>query len=327
MNKFNKFLTLLCLLLVTTSGCAPKKEETKEIKEINVGLSWIHEAQFAGYYVADQYGYYEQEGIKVNLYPYNDEDLAQELINKKYDFVILQTDSLIEAREKGLPVKAIFADYRIIPTVYFSKKSKGITKPQDLVGKKVGIAYSEKYPLIAMLKLNNINPDNVTIVDREYTYDKLANDEYDVEAGWITDGDTVKNLIGDYNAISPADFGVNWYADLLVTSDGMLESDPELIKSFLRATSKGWEYAVEHIDEAALLTKGYDIEADDEHLKFVLSISSPHIHTGSNRLGWMDEKVFQNVQDILYDQDVIKNKININDIFTTHPLQEIYSSS
>lgn len=326
MKNFIKPFIVFFLLLITASGCSTEKEETKDLKEINVGLSWIHEAQFAGYYVADQYGYYENEGLKVILHPYNDEDLAQELINKKYDFVILQTDSLLEAKEKGLPVKAVFADYRIIPTVYFSKKAKGITKPQDLIGKKVGVAYSEKYPLVAMLKLNNIDPAGVTFIDREYTYDKLASDEYDVEAGWITDGDSIKDLVGEYNVISPADFGVNWYADLLVTGDDTLINEAETVKSFLRATVKGWKYAIENIDEAALLTKKYDPQTDDEHLKFVLSVSSPHIHTGDNHIGWMDEEIFKKTQDILYDQGVIENKIEINDIYTTETLQEIYSS-
>ncbi|HEC86462.1 MAG TPA: hypothetical protein ENI49_01110, partial [Thermoplasmatales archaeon] len=100
-------------LVLSLSGCV--EERPVELQEVNVGLSWVHEAQFAGMYWADQKGLYEDEGLKVNVTPYNYEDLAQELVNGTYDFVLLQTDTLLMAREAGLPVKAIFADYRLMP--------------------------------------------------------------------------------------------------------------------------------------------------------------------------------------------------------------------
>ncbi len=293
----------------------PNKEPA-DLQEINIGLSWIHEAQFAGLYVADQFGYYAEQGIKVNLIPYSDEDLAEELTKKKYDFVILQTDSLLLAKEKEMPIKAIFTDYKIMPTVYFSKKDKNIIKPRDLIGKTVGVAYSEEYPIKAMLKKTNISESQVNIIQREFTYDKLANDEYDVEAGWITDGDTVKKLVGDYNIISPADYGVNWYADIITAREDMINNNYELIKKFIKATTEGWQYAIEHSDEAALLTQKYNIETETEHLKFVLDVSSPLINTGNSILGWMEKNTFENTQKILLEQNIMKKPVNIDTVYT-----------
>ncbi len=327
MMKKEVLIFLICILFIF--GCV-KVEQPKELTEVDVALSWIHEAQFAGLYAADQYGYFEEEGLKVNFHPYIYEDLAQELVNEKYDVAILQTDTLLLAREKGLPVKAIFADYKYLPTVYFSKKERNILKPEDLIGKTVGVAYSERYPLIAMFENVGVDVGKVNIIEREYTYDKLANDEYDVEAGWITDGDSVKAAVGDYNIITPYDYGVNWYADLIGVTEDTIANNPELVESFLKATVKGWQYAIENADDAALLTKNYEAgdeegtRYDDKHLRFVLEKSIPLIHTGYAYVGWIEKEVLENAQKILVKQGVIKAPVNVEGAYTMQFLENIY---
>jgi NitT/TauT family transport system substrate-binding protein len=300
------------------------KTPAKELTTINVALSWIHEAQFAGLYAADQYGYYAEQGLRVNFIPYNYEDLAAELVNGKYDFAILQTDTLLEARENGLPVKGIFADYQIIPTVYYSKKDRNIVKPEDLIGKTVAVAYSEKYPLMAMLSNKKIDANKVNIINREYTYDKLASGEYDVEAGWVTDGDAVRAVAGDYNSMSPHDYGVNWYADIISATDEMIEDKPEIVQAFVSATVKGWQKAFDNLDETALLTQKYDPAAKSEHLKFVLEASAPLIYSGDTNIGWMTENVFQNNQAMLISQGIMKKPIVVSEVYDIKFLEEAY---
>lgn len=321
-----RYAIIICTIIIAlvVAGCTPPAPEPKQFEQVDVGLSWIHESQFAGVYAADQLGYFEEEGLKVTFHPFNYEDLAQELVNGKYDFIYLQTDSLFEARDEGLAVKAVFADYRIIPTVYFSKKDSDILKPEDLKGKTVGVAYSERYPLEAMLKNAAIPLDDVNIVEREYNYDKLASGEFDVEAGWVTDGDTVQEVVGDYNQLSPYKYGVNWYADLLTTTENNIDQNPELVERFLRATVKGWQYAIENQDEAALFTQKYDPEMQSEHLRFVLRVSSPLIHTGDQYIGWMEQEDLQNAYDLLVEQGVIKSQLIVNDAFTNEYLEQIY---
>jgi len=335
MNKTQnaQIITLLIVIgIVVSSGCTQQKNTTEEKKKdlttIKVGLSWLHEAQFAGLYWADQKGLYGEEGLKVEFYPYNYTDLAQDLTDGKYDFVILQTDTLLQAKEAGLPVKAVYADYQIIPTCYYSRKGSGITKPNDLIGKNVGVAYSERYPLLGLLKRVGINASAVNIIDRDYVYEPLANGTYDVEAGWVTDGDLVKKVAGEYNVIHPYDYGVNWYADVITTTDGKIADNPDVVGKFIKATAKGWENAIEHSDEAALLTLNYTGEEiqqlTPEHLKFVLDASSPLIHTGEQHMGWMESQVFEDTQDMLLEHGVMKRPINVSDAYTLQFLKNAY---
>jgi len=318
------FFLAFALLLISQGSAISNSED--ELTRLDIGLSWIHESQFAGMYAADQYGYYEEQGLDVHFHPYVFEDLAEELEKGNYDIVILQTDTLIEARLKQLPVKAIYVDYKIIPTAYFSKKIDNIKEPNDLIGKTVGVAYSEKYPLIAMLENAGIDPADVNITSREYNYGQLKSGEFDVEAGWITDGDLVEQAVGEYNKLSPYIYGVNWYADLIVVTEDTIDKNPKLIQSFINANTKGWEKAFESPSEAALLTKKYNPEMDEEHLKFVLSKSLP-LMKGEDELGRMDVDVFDSTQEMLINQGVIDARINVHNLFTNKFIGNYYGST
>jgi ABC-type nitrate/sulfonate/bicarbonate transport system substrate-binding protein len=320
-----KYFIIVAMLVfvILIFGCTQVKKDS-ELQDVTVALSWIHEAQFAGMYWADKKGYYADEGLNVTFVPYNDEDLPQVLADNKYDFAVLQADTLLLAREKGLPVKAVFTDYRYSPTVYFSKQSSGITKPEDLVGKTVGADYSEVYPLIAMLKNKGIDINSVKIVKRDYTYDKLASGEFDAEAGWITDGSTVEKTVGAYNVLHASDYNANFYSDIISTTERTITDNPALVQKFVSATQKGWQAAIENPDEAALLTLEYQSESEkssQEHLKFVMQVSAPLINTGDSYLGYMDIISLNNTYNILLDQKILSSPFDVADSFTNEFVQ------
>ena len=117
-----------------------KSKKTKGPEEINVKLKWVHQAQFAGNYIAIEKGFYEDEGIKVNLIPFSFEDpTLKSVADGEATFGITGADELILARARGLPLKAFAVIYKINPVCAYSLKDSGITKPQDFIGKTVGI--------------------------------------------------------------------------------------------------------------------------------------------------------------------------------------------
>lgn len=285
---------------------------------VKVGLSWIHEAQFAGEYYADQYGLYKKEGLAAELIPYDYSDLVEKLISGEYDFTILQGDTLLQARADGKPIVGLFVTYRKSPTVYFTKKESGIRHPLDFVGKKVGVAYSERIPLVNMLKQYDINENSVKIIDREYNYEPLLSGEYDVEAGWITDLDAVEKLgMKDPNVIRASDHNSNIYADIISTTEEKLRENPGLVQKFIRATSRGWEEAAKNPAESALLALKYDPEADSEHLKFVLEASLPLIRISkSAKIGESAFIEWDRMYRILREQGILERDIDIEQAYT-----------
>jgi len=170
----------------------------------------------------------------------------QDLIDGKLDFVIAQPDTLAKACVAGAKVKAIAATYRIHPLVFCSLPESQIKRPQDFVGKTVGVAYSEEIILRAMLKKMGIDANQVNITGREYNFKGLLSGKLDVQGAWITDEvQTAKREGIAFRSISPVDYKVVFYADVIAASERMIHDNPELVDRFLRATLEGWTKAIE----------------------------------------------------------------------------------
>jgi len=143
-----------------------------------------------------------------------------------------------------------------------------------------------------------------------------------VEAGWVTDGDSVQAAVGEYNVIYPYNYAVNWYADLIVATEETIEERCELVEAFVRATMQGWEETISNADEAALLPQEYDPDTGAEHLKFVLQVSIPLFCTGEHCIGWMEESVFQQAQRFLLEQGILQDPLEVREVYTREFIEQ-----
>ena len=301
--------------LLVLASC--RKE--RPLREVTLGLSWVHQAQFSGPYYADRHGLYAAEGLHVTFVPADaSHDPLDEFLAGKYDFVVAQPDALIIARQKGHRVKAVAAIYRIHPLVYLALESSGIRTPDDFRGKKVGVAYSEKLPLLAMLRKLRIDPDELEIVPRTYGIEGLQKGEYDIEAGWVT-GELIeaRNAGLAVNVIAPYDYGITFYADVLAVRESLIEQEPELVEKLVRATMRGWAEALQDPAESARLSLHYDPKLDPAHELANLRASAPLVHTGADRIGWMRTEDWVSMIQTLHEEGMIPERINAEDVHTT----------
>jgi NitT/TauT family transport system substrate-binding protein len=310
---------VLALSLAALATCRSERP----LRQVTLGLSWIHHAQFSGMYYAAHHGLYEQEGLQVNFVPASaHRDPLDEYVAGKYDFVIAQPDTLSIARLKGAKVKAVAVTYRIHPLVYVSLQQRGITKPQDFRGKKIGVAYSERLPLLAMLRNLGIDPAEVNIVERPYDFDALVKGELDVQACWLTNElITARESSLALNVVSPYDYGITFYADLLTARESLIDEDPELVQKFVRATLRGWTEALQHPEESAKLALAYNPQLQVPHELQVLKASAPLIHTGVDRIGWMRDEDWQEMVRTLHEEGVISEPLPAGDLYTTRFLE------
>lgn len=311
------FLAVSSLLLLLSC------KEKPALRELTLGLSWIHQAQFSGPYHADQHGLYAREGLKVGFVPARiDSDPLDEFLAGKYDFVIAQPDTLIASRLRGHPIKAIAVTYRIHPLVFLSMADRGIRRPQDFRGKTIGVAYSERLILMAMLRKEGIDPGEVTIVKRPYDFESLQQGKIDVQAGWLTDElQTARRSGLQLNAISPYDYGITFYADVLAVRESLIEQEPDLVARFVRATVRGWTEALQDPENSAKLPLRYDPKLDPVHEAQVLKATAPLVHTGVDQIGWMRTEVWQQMIDALHREGVISERPAARDLFTTRFLE------
>lgn len=291
----------------------------RPLREVTLGLSWTHQAQFSGPYYADQHGLYAAEGLRVTFVPADATgDPMDEFLAGKYDFVIAQPDTLIIARGRGHRVKAVAAIYRIHPLVYMALEKSGIRRPHDFRGKTVGVAYSERLPLLAMLRKLHIDPGELRIVQRTYGIEGLQKGEYDVEAGWVT-GELIEARKAGLavNVIAPYDYGITFYADVLVVRESLIEQEPALVEKLVRVTMRGWAEALQDPAESAKLSLHYNPRLDPAHELANLKATAPLVHTGMDRIGWMRADDWETMIQTLYEEDLIPERLRAEDVHTT----------
>lgn len=306
-----------------------QKNSNDNIQNVNLKLKWLHQAQFAGNYVAIEKGFYKKEGLDVTPIPFSFESPAiDSVVDGESLFGITGADEIILARAKGLPVKAIAVIYKINPVVAFSLKSSGITKPQDFIGKKVGIekGLNVEYLYATMMSKLNLDRSKIKEVAVGYDASELIRGEVDVSTGYIiNEPNKVREAGFEVNTILMADYGANVYADVLFVRDDTVQNNPKLVEKFLKATLDGWQYAIENENEAIDITLKYATTSTRIHETQMLKSSIPLIYTGNSLLGWMDDDKWYEIQEILLQQKILNNPININGAFTTQFLKNIYN--
>lgn len=324
-GKRHPILVAVLLLTIVTgllvSGCAPAGPEPAEV---TVQLSWFHTVEFAGFYVAQEQGYYAQENLTVELVPGDYDTLPwQEVAEGRADFGISGGDSLLIARSEGQPLRAIATIFRHSPVAFMALTSSGIRTPQDMVGKRVGIISpsmdnANDVQLLAMLHQLGFDVSQMElVVIEDYSVDSLTSGAMDVTSTFATNEPVGAELEGvNVNLIFPSDYGVTMYANVIVARDQTIEEQPELVARFLHATMRGYEYAIQHPDEVADLVLQYDSSLDREFQLASMQAQIPLIDTGDAPLGRMDAAVWESTQEILLAQDLIPVELNLQELYT-----------
>ncbi len=134
------YFLFVFLPLIFASACSAAAS-VPDLTPVTVQLSWTHQAEFAGFYAAEEQGYFQEEGLKVTFLEGGPEvDFIKPVTDGQAQFGIAQPADLILARAEGQPVRSMAVIFRRSPIVFFSLQDSGIIRPQDFVGRKVRTA-------------------------------------------------------------------------------------------------------------------------------------------------------------------------------------------
>jgi NitT/TauT family transport system substrate-binding protein len=318
-------LTSLFLLLVCLTACAPKPIPTPALTLVTVQLKWLHQAQFAGMYAADQNGYYAEEGLKVNLIEGGPTvDLEKAVLDGTAQFGIDGADTLIAARADGKPVRAIAVIYRRSPLVFMALENSGITRPQDFLGKTVQ-ADTGAITLHAMLANVGISSDQYHEVNTGSDLEPFYSGQVQVWNAYVINEVLVAQSAGyKVNLIYPDDYGIHFYSDTLYTTDHTIATNPDLVLRFLRATLKGWTWAIENASQVGTMVMKYNPQADPKLEVEKMTASIPLVNTGEDHIGWMKPEIWSGMEKILREQGVLIVPLDVTQAYTMQFLQEIY---
>lgn len=312
-------------LIFATSACALIPSPPK-LTPVTVQLRWTHQAQFAGFYAADQKGYYAAEGLAVTLREGGPQvDFLSSVLDGSAQFGIANADSLIAQRADGKPLRAIAVIYRRSPTVLIVLANSGITRPLDLVGKKIQVGPAGVTFLTTWLARAGVPPGQYATVDSTPDLGPLYVGDVQARVVFLTNEAITAQIEGyRLNIIYPDDYGMHFYADMLFTTDDLIANKPDLAGRFLRASLKGWTYAVENPTTVGPMVLKYKPDADVSLEIAKMTASLPLVNTGEDYIGWMKPEMWEGMEKTMRDQGVLTKTVDVRQAYTLQFVKEVY---
>ena len=325
-------LLLTAALTVTTamaltacgSGGEPAEEEAGGLDHLTVQSLWLPQGQFAGLYTAEAKGFYEEEGIDIEILPGGTDVTAEDQVeNGIADIGTAFYSSVLTYQEAGLDFVNVFQTFNESPQYLVAKKETGIKTPADLKGKKVANWFGgRQYELLALADLNGLDPDNdLELVQEDYTMDQFVNDEVDVASAMsyneylllLEDEGFTED---DLTVLDPNENGSAMLEDCFFVKKEWAEENSDLLVRFIRATVKGWKYAYENPEEAGQIAfEAGDGSSTLEHqiamTKAAAALAVPEGDT--SRIGELDRSKIQQTIDLGLKTGLITKEIKLDD--------------
>jgi NitT/TauT family transport system substrate-binding protein len=302
----------------------------RPVEKMSLRLSWIKNTEFAGFFVAQDRGYYKDEGIDLTINPSAQNLPEVQAVASKADTIALSGgQSLMLARSQGIPVKAFGALFQKGPGCFLWLEKSGIKGIQDFKGKKIGLQQTARASTEAMLTLNNVKPEDVNFVTVGFDLQPLLTGQADVLTGLVTNQVVALEQQGEKVGYVPyGDLGFNFYWNTPFALDETLASKKELLAGWLRASARGWDYALKNPDEVAkLVVDKYGEGLDLANQTIELKRETPLIRTDFSTqkgLFWMDPAVWKAGQDLLLNQTKQLDKpLNLDDVQTMDILSKV----
>ena len=295
MKKLISLIAIMFTAMVSTAFAADK---------VTIQLKWVTQAQFAGYYVAKDKGFYDAEGLDVTIKPGGpDIAPAQVLAGGGADVMVDWMPSALAAREKGLPLVNIAQPFKSSGMMLTCRKDMGVNSTDDLKGKTLGVwFYGNEYPFLSWMSRLGLatdgSADGVTVLKQGWGVEPLTEgqaacvstmsyNEYWVvrDAGYSPEQLTVFK----YQAEGAATLEDGLY--VLEKNLGDSNFQDKMVR-FVRASMKGWKYAERNPDEAAEIVLDNDATGaqTEKHQKRMMG-EIAKLTAGSN--GALDPKDFE----------------------------------
>ncbi len=325
-SRFGAAIVAVILLGAVAAACGGSSGDAGGLKKVSVMLDWTPNTNHAGMYLARAKGYYRRAGLDVRfLEPGQGADPNQAVGAGTVDFGVSAAEQLVPARAAGVPVVSVAAIIQHNTSSIITLASSGITRPRELAGHTYGAfgGTFEKALVDALVSCDGGDPSKVhftEVGDADYRQG-LTGGHYD--AVWVFDGwDVIRLADIDHLHIDRIEFRdytrciPDWYTPILVTSEKLIDHDPDLVRRFMHATAHGYRDAMADPDAAAkaLLSgaKGLDPDLVQRSADYL----STRYAADPDAWGRQDPKVWARFVGFLEDHHITKPGFDTRAAFT-----------
>lgn len=304
------FRVSLLALFCALPACAQENRGGQSLDVVDLQLRWKHQFQFAGYYAAVEKGFYREAGIDVRLHEgAPGKAPVDEVLAGRATYGTANSE-LLFARLQGHPLVALAVIFQHSPSVLLARADSGVRTPHDLVGRKVMfMGGKQDTDFLAMFQREGISPEKIDVIPSSYDVMDLVSGRVDAFNSYLTNEPYLLKQLGvEYVVINPSHYGIDYYGDVLFTTENEIRKHPGRVKALREATLRGWRYAMDHPDEIIdLLLKKYAVSKTREHLRFEAVASRSLILPDLVEIGHMNPGRWHGMVDALVSAGMINH--------------------
>lgn len=329
-SRIAKLAGRISMLLVVAISASLVFTGCGEKNDVTVLLDWVPNTNHTGLYVALDKGYYAAEGLNVKIIQPTEGGSPDLVAAGKGDFGISYQEQVTTVRtaKTPIPVKAIAAVIQHNTSGFASPVAKNITTPKDFEGKKYGGwgAPSEEAMIKGLMKKYGGDFSKVKMVNIGAA-DFFSSVQKNVDFSWIYYGwdgvaAGIKNFPINFIKLQDVDPNLDFYTPVIIASEDTIKNRPELVKKFLKATAKGYKYAIDKPEDAA----GILVKNAPETDKAIAVASQKYLANeymrGNKRWGEMKLSMWENYAKWMYNNGLLDKKLDAKEAFTNEFLPQ-----
>lgn len=319
-------IALVAALLLT--GCGPKATAestgtpTPPPEKATLSLDWVPNTNHTGLYVALEKGWYAEEGVDLEIQIPSDPAAAlKQVASGHTEFGVSFQEEVTIARSNDIPIVSIAAIIQHNTSAFVALKGRGITRARDFEGKKYA-SYGlplERAILKGLMECDGADVDKLEFIDVGFdAFPALIGEKVDI--AWIFlawDGIQAQNMGKELDVIELYGSCVpDYYTPLLISGEKTIAERPELVHRFLRAASRGYEYAIAHPEESADILLKHSPESDPDLVKPSQAWLSPRYQADAPKWGVQDPEVWRKFAAWMAENDLLAKEIDPSKAFT-----------
>ena len=295
------------------TGDASATEGAAEPVQVKLQLQWVAQAQFAGYYAAVEQGYYEEEGLDVEIVEGGPDIVPQDVLSAgDVDYAISWVPKVLGSIEKGAKITNVAQIFERSATTQISFKDKNITSPAQLKGKKVGSwGFGNEWELFAGMQKNGVDVSDITLIQQAFDMNGFLAGDIDAaqamtynEYAQVLETKNPKTgelyTPDDLNVIDWNDVGTAMLQDAIWAQTDKLEDKAyaDQTTKFVKASIKGWVYARDNPEEAAKIVTAAGSQLGESHQLWMTNEVNKLIWPSTSGIGMVDEAAWKQTVDI-----------------------------
>ncbi|WP_096155770.1 MULTISPECIES: ABC transporter substrate-binding protein [Bacillus] len=333
MKKWIAILMASVLLVgcgnVNNNTAPADKNRAEGLKEVSVVLDWTPNTNHTGLYVAKEKGYFEEEGLQVEILLPGEAGADQLVAAGRADFGVSYQEAITEARVQGIPIVSIAAIIQHNTSGFASPAEKNITSPKDFEGKSYGGwgAPVEKSVIASIMKNDgDADVEQVRFINMGDA-DFFTAVRRDIDFAWIYYGWTgvEAELRGEeINMVYLTDYSdaLDYYTPVLSTNEKMIDEQSDVVRAFIKAASRGYEFAIENPEEAAEILIAAVPDLDAELVTASQKWLADKYKNDAPRWGEQKLEVWENYAQWMIENDLLEGELDAEAAFTNEFLPE-----